>query len=272
MKSFRSSDGLTLAYQEYGQGEAVLCLAGITRNSRDFRYLIDPFSDYRLIMPDYRGRGESDWDANVLGYNPLIEARDAFELLDHLDIPRAKIIGTSRGGIVAMMMALHKRERVTGILFNDIGPVIETSGLERILGFLGRNPGYKTMDEAAQGLADNSPEFKNVSLEQWRQEAENRYRIVGDQVVINYDPGLRDAFVAAMTSTNAHLWSQFTALNGLPLALIKGQNSDLLTEATAEKMQQIHPDLVITTALNRGHCPFLNESESLVAIRQFLEL
>lgn len=270
MKTFRASDGLTLAYQDHGTGEPVLCLAGITRNSRDFCHLVEPFSEYRLIMPDYRGRGTSDWDPNVSGYTPLVEAQDAFELLDHLKLPRVKVIGTSRGGIVAILMALQKRERISGILFNDIGPKIELAGLERILTHLGRNPGFRTMTEAAQSLASNSPDFKNVSIDQWRHEAENRYQLVGKQVVIRYDPGLRDAFVAAMDAMETNLWPHFAALGKMPLALIRGENSDLLTEATAKAMQGTHPKLAITTALDRGHCPFLNEHESLVAIRRFL--
>lgn len=273
MKNFRASDGLTLAYRDYGAGDPILCLAGISRNSRDFCHLVEPFSDYRLVMPDYRGRGASDWDTNVSGYTPLVEARDAFELLDHLKLPSVKVIGTSRGGIVAMLMALQKRERISGILFNDVGPKIESAGLKRILTYLGRNPGFRTMTEAAQNLASNSPDFKNVSINQWKREAENRYQMVGKQVVISYDPGLRDAFVAAMDAMDAmdtDLWPHFAALEKMPLALIRGENSDLLTKETAKAMQEIHPKLAITTARDRGHCPFLNENESLTAIRRFL--
>ena len=271
MKHFRSSDGLTLAFQDHGGGEPVLCLAGLTRNSRDFECLLGPLPDVRLIMPDYRGRGESDWDPRPLNYHPAVEARDAFELLDHLEIDQVKILGTSRGGIVAMVMALTSRARISGILFNDIGPSIEAGGLERILLNLGRNPECGNMEDAALRLAESSPEFSGVPLRRWRQEAARRFRQVGEQVVINYDPGLRDAFVAAFEDGGVDLWPQFSTLKGIPMALIRGEHSDLLTAATASRMRQLCPELIETVALNRGHCPFLDEPECLDAIRSFLQ-
>ncbi len=270
MKTFRSSDGLTLAYQDRGSGRPVLCLAGLTRNSRDFECLRGPLSEFRLIMPDYRGRGGSDWDPQFLNYNPAVEAGDAFELLDHLGIGRVMILGTSRGGIVAMLMALTDRARVGGILFNDIGPAIETAGFQRILRYLGRNPECKNMEDAAQQLADGSLDFRGVPLSKWRQEAENRFRQVGDRVVISYDPGLRPASIAAFEDGDIDLWPQFSGLKGIPMSLIRGENSDLLSAGTAAKMRQVCPDLSETVALNRGHCPFLDEPESLTAIRRFL--
>lgn len=271
MKTFRSSDGLTLAYQEHGEGNPVLCLAGLTRSSRDFQCLIDHLPDVRLIMPDYRGRGCSDWDSSPLNYNPMVEMRDAIELIDHLGIRSVKIIGTSRGGIIAMLMALTAKQRVDGILFNDIGPVIERKGLDRIMQYLGKNPDCENLDDVAAMLASGSPEFVDVPAEKWRQEAENRYHQVGNKVCIRYDPGLRESFVAALSDSDTNLWQQFNALTSIPLALIRGENSDLLSEQTAKQMLEVCPNQTQTIALQRGHCPFLDEPESLDAIRQFLK-
>lgn len=270
MNRFRTSDGLSLAYQDYGKGQPVLCLAGLTRNSRDFECIAEDLKDVRLIMMDYRGRGESDWDPNTLNYTPHIEARDAFELLDQLGIDKVKVIGTSRGGIVAMVMALSSRNRIGGILFNDIGPEIESIGLEYILQNLGTNPDCRDLDETSRWLAEISADFKYVPISRWRAEAYNRYRQVGNQVVISYDPGLRDAFKSAFEGSNIDLWPHFSNLNGLPLFLIRGENSNLLSEATSIKMKKVCPDLEITVASNRGHCPFLDEPESKEAIQKFL--
>ena len=270
MNKFRTFDGLSLAYQEYGHGQPVLCLAGLTRNSCDFECLVEYLDDVHLIMMDYRGRGESDWDPNTLNYNPHVEAQDAFELLNYLHIDKVKIIGTSRGGIVSMLMAATNRERINGILFNDIGPEVEPLGLEYILQHLSRNPACSNLNETAKWLAEISTDFVNVSLDRWYIEACNRYRHVGNQIEINYDPGLRAALIAALDDEKIDLWSYFRNLEGIKLALIRGANSNLLSAQTANKMKEFCPNLVLTHALNRGHCPFLDEPESLQAIRNFL--
>ncbi|MCY4005984.1 MAG: alpha/beta hydrolase [Rhodobacteraceae bacterium] len=270
MYNFRASDGTILAYRDLGCGIPVLCLAGLTRNSSDFVGLENSFRDTRLIMMDYRGRGESDWDINSLAYTTEKEADDAFELLDHLDIDRVHIIGTSRGGLVAMKMATIARGRIDGILFNDIGPEIETAGIQRIFDHLGRNPEYQNLEDAAKQLASIAHGFRDVSMRQWRREAENRYRFAGCRLNIRYDPGLRWACIHTAALQNLDLWQEFKALNGMNLALIRGENSDVLSSETAANMQLACPDLIITTARNRGHCPFLDEPESQQAIARFL--
>ena len=270
MRQFRSSDGLSLAFMEWGSGPPLLCLAGLTRNSMDFRYLAAKLPNARIIAPDYRGRGESDWDPDPFGYTPAVEARDAVELLDHLGLEKAPILGTSRGGIVAMVLAATARNRISGAILNDIGPEIEAGGLERIKHFIGRNPRSKTMEDAAQALAVESSGFDNVPRSRWRQECRNRYRQAGDRLEITYDPGLRDSFLAALEGGDADLWPLFSALRGMPAALIRGAASDLLSAETAAKMRLRHPQMSVTEVPGRGHCPFLDEPECLAAVRALM--
>ncbi len=268
--SYRSSDGLSLTYRDVGNGRPLLCLAGLTRNSRDFDYLILALPEVRIIAPDYRGRGDSDWDADPLNYTPAIEARDVVELLDHLEIPSLPIIATSRGGIVAMMLAATACSKVTGVCLNDIGPVIEGAGLESIAARIGFSPGHRTYEEAALALAENSPDFPGVPFFRWEAECKRRYNQVNGSLEINYDPGLRDAFLKDYQGQTTEIWSLYDALNGLPVSVIRGENSNLLSAETTAEIQARYPSHAITTVLDRGHVPFLDEPESVAAIREFL--
>ena len=271
LKHFRSSDGLSLAFRDSGSGRPILCLPGLTRNSTDFDYLATSIRDVRLIRADYRGRGESDWDKNPGNYTPAIEARDAVELLDHLGIERVPVIGTSRGGIIAMVLAVSHRNRLAGVMLNDIGPELESAGLEKIFKYVGRKPDFISFDDAAKRLPDLMDGFNNVPEARWHGEVKRRY--VSDPnggLRINYDPRLRDAFIDSFKSGPPDLWHFFDALGGLPLGLIRGANSNLLSRETAEKMRKVRPDMEFAEALERGHCPFLDEPESLEAIERFL--
>ena len=270
MKRFRSFDGLSLAYQEWGSGPPLLCLAGITRSSHDFNYFAAKMRGVRIIAPDYRGRGESDWDPDPFNYTPAVEARDAVSLLDHLGLESAPVLGTSRGGLVAMMLAATDRNRIAGVVLNDIGPEIGQSGLQRIKLHIGRNPEHSSMDDAARALADESSGFENVPLSRWRQECRHRFRKAGGRLEINYDPGLRDAFLAALDTGDVDLWPLFDSLEGLPASLIRGAASDLLSAETAAAMRRRHPQLSVTEVPERGHCPFLDEPECLAAVRALM--
>ena len=270
MKHFRSSDGLRLAYRDEGTGKPLLCLAGLTRDSRDFEYMGRHLDGVRMIMPDYRGRGQSEWDKNHENYSPAVEARDVIQLLDELEIQSTPILGTSRGGIVAMLLSATNGSRVSGVFLNDVGPAIEWAGLERIMGYVGRNPAAKSIDAAAEALASYSSEFSNVPDGRWNEECEKRFVVTADGLSITYDPGLRDAFVKAFDSGPPDLWPLYRTMNGIPISLLRGSSSDLLSRETAMKMKKVIPHLDFTEVPDRGHCPFLDESESLNAIRRFL--
>lgn len=268
---FTTSDGLKLAYQDQGAGKPVLCLAGLTRDGRDFDYVAPHLPDVRLIRLDYRGRGASEWDKDFTNYTIGVEARDALELLDHLGLEQAAILGTSRGGLIAMVLAATAKTRLTGVCLNDIGPEIATGGLDKIMGYIGRNPQAKSINALAEILPTHFPEFGQVPQGRWLDEASKHYVQTPLGLKITYDPALRDAVLAAAKQPAADLWPLFESLADLPVALIRGANSDLLSAATATEMRRRRPDLIFAEVPNRGHIPFLDEPQSIDVIHQFLK-
>ncbi|VAV99204.1 Hydrolase, alpha/beta fold family [hydrothermal vent metagenome] len=274
MAEFTTSDGLKLYYEDSGTGQPVLALAGLTRNARDFDFMAPHLPGVHLIRMDYRGRGKSDYDPDFNNYNIIREAHDAVELLDHLGLAQVAIIGTSRGGLIAMILAQMFKERLRGVILNDIGPDISLGGLERIIKYIGHDPDYASYDQAAEGLKSGLAKgFPDVSLERWRQHAEHLWQAQGGRLRLRYDAKLGDAFQAQVDSGEVpDLWPLFDCLTGLPLALIHGENSDLLEAATVEKMQARHPGMIVATVPNRGHVPFLDEAQAMTAIKALLEL
>ena len=268
---FTTSDGLQLAYEDEGEGIVLLCLPGLTRNARDFDDLAGVISGVRLVRLTYRGRGESDYDPNYANYNVPQEAKDALELLDHLGIEKAVFVGTSRGGIIAMITAAMAKDRMSGVLLNDIGPEINADGLGRIMDYLGIQPKAKTYEEAAAALrATTGVAFPDLSDADWLEQAKLLLEMGPEGLRLNYDSKLRDAMIEQATKEQPDLWPLFDAMGGLPLALIRGANSDLLSEESVAEMQRRRPDMIYANVPNRGHVPFLNEPESVAAIEKLI--
>ena len=270
MKSFATSDESDIAYGDDGSGPVLLCLAGLTRNSSDFDRMVAHLPDFRIIRPDYRGRGRSAWDQDYRNYSPAVEARDVVELLDHLGLEKVPILGTSRGGIVAMVLAATCRNRVASVILNDIGPELEQAGLDRIVSYLGRQPEASSLDEAARDIEAGAVGFSNVPRDRWIEECLHRYSFENGQPVLNYDPKLRDAVLESLDLTPVSLWPYFEALDGIPLALIRGENSDLLSREIMKRMQHRRPDMTCLEVADRGHCPFLDEPVCIEFIRNFM--
>jgi len=269
MAKFTTSDGVDLHYTDHGTGTPILCLSGLTRNSSDFDYVSPHLSDHRLIKMDYRGRGQSDW-TDYTTYTIPREAQDAIELLDHLNLPQAAILGTSRGGLIAMVLAATAPDRLTGVCLNDIGPELMDEGLEGIANYIGRNPTQKTHAEAAEMRAQLLPGFEGVPHSRWMNEVQMHYLQTPDGLQINYDPKLRDAILEGRTDDMPDLWPLFEALKSLPTACLRGENSNLLSADSFAKMQSRHPHMIATTVADRGHVPFLDEPESLKTLHEWI--
>jgi pimeloyl-ACP methyl ester carboxylesterase len=268
---FTASDGAKIAFRDQGSGTALLCLAGLTRTMADFDYLLPHLPSLRVICMDYRGRGQSDWTGPA-SYTPAQESKDALELLDHLRIQKAAVLGTSRGGIIGMLLAAFAKHRLLGLCLNDIGPQISQAGLHRIAGYLGHNPVAKTHSDLARDLPGLMTGFANVPQSRWQQEAQKHYTQTNNGLQITYDPALRQAFVTAMNAPQVDLWPFFEAAQGLPLAVIRGANSDLLLSQTVTSMQARRPDMLCAEIPDRAHIPFLDEVESVLLIRNFIAL
>ncbi|WP_417672778.1 alpha/beta fold hydrolase [Pseudodonghicola sp.] len=276
MSFFTTSDGKRLFYTDTGPEGArpILCLAGLTRNSDDFSFVAPHLTDYRLIALDTRGRGQSEYDPDYMNYNVIRESHDAIELLDHLDLDRVTVLGTSRGGLIAMALAASHPERLRAVVLNDIGPVVGAAGIARIMNYVGKKPKAKTLEQAAVDMkAALEHEFPGVPLEVWRRQAAFQYQEVPGGLELRYDGAALHKALLEQGATGAtpDMWIFFEALAKLPLAVIRGANSDILSHDTLEEMRRRHPGLIAAEVADRGHPPFLDEPEALAAIRALLE-
>lgn len=269
MSHFTAADGARIAYSDEGTGLPVLCLAGLTRNMADFDYLAAHLPDVRLIRMDYRGRGASDY-TGAATYTVPQEGKDALALLDHLGVDKAAVLGTSRGGLIGMLLAAVAHGRLLGLCLNDVGPVIEQAGLDRIFDYVGRNPHARSHAELAEKLPAAMPGFADVPDGRWLADAQRHYAETPDGLRIRYDPALREAFLAAFEGEAPDLWPLWDATAGLPVALIRGANSDLLSAAVADEMLRRRPDTIHAEVPDRAHVPWLDEAESLGVIRKWL--
>ena len=273
MQHFQTFDGATLAFRDEGDGLPVLCLSGLTRNSSDFDYVAPHLGDVRMIRLDYRGRGASAW-TDPATYTVPVEAKDVLALLDHLGLDKAAILGTSRGGLIAMALAATAKDRLIGACLNDIGPVVAPEGLEVIHGYIGNSPSQRSYEEAAMARARLMVGFENVPASRWMEEVRKHFVETPHGLKINYDPDLARIFDAADPEANpapADFWPFFDAFQGLPLAAIRGANSNLLSVETAAEMRRRRPDMIYAEVPDRGHVPFLDEREAVDTIRAWLE-
>jgi pimeloyl-ACP methyl ester carboxylesterase len=269
---FRAPDGLELFGRECGPREVgitpLLCLAGLTRNSKDFEPLAAKLRDRQIIAFDYRGRGRSPY-ADPSTYTPRHELADCVALLDQLHIEKACVVGTSRGGIIAMLMAQIQEDRIAGAILNDIGPRLETKGLLRIARLLRQAPEFQTWEEAADDLRAGSPEISDLSDADWLCFARRLYKEGCGKIIRDYDAALALAFPSPediARQAQPQLWTQFGAFEDKPCAVLRGELSDLLSEATVRDMAAVHKGLVTASVSGRGHVPFLDEPESIAAV------
>ena len=272
---FTAADGTRLHFRDSGDTGSrtpLLCLAGLTRHSRDFDPVFDMLAGQRRVIAlDFRGRGLSDKAVDSATYTPVHEKDDTLALLAHLDLARVAILGTSRGGIVGMLMGGLHPQKVAGLMFNDIGPDIEPASLERIRGFVGEDRVFASWDAAATALGGSALGFHNVSHGQWLVVAQRIFIERGGRPATSHDTRLIDTFPTDASQV-ADLWPVFKMIPPMPLALLRGTGSDLLGLATANKMQQARPDLLWTEIPDRGHVPFLDEALSITAMKAWLAL
>jgi len=271
MQSFFTPDGARLAYKDEGSGLPLLCLAGLTRDSRDFDYLSRHLpEEVRMIRLDSRGRGRSSWTGPD-SYTVSQEANDALGLLGHLQIDRAAILGSSRGGLIAMLLGATHPDRVLGVCLNDVGPVIERGGLERIATYVGVAPAVHTLAEIVDRLPHASPGFYGVPETRWAEEAVRRFEEADGSLELTYDPDIRIALQATLDSPVQDLWPIFDACRAIPMALLRAEHSDIISRETALEMQRRRPDLLWTEVRDRGHVPFLDEREAISLVQRWIE-
>lgn len=271
------SAGLRLHWRDYA-GEAdptpVLCLPGLTRNCRDFERLAPHLSRFlgrRVIALDLRGRGLSDHDPEWRNYRLDVYVRDVLAVLDAVALPRVVVIGTSLGGFVGMFLASEHRERVTGLVLNDIGPELEMAGMLRIATSAGKARAATSWQEAADDARSaNAQVFPDFTNADWLQFARRIYREQAfDCIVREVDPNVGRA-VREASGPTPDFWAAFRALRDLPLLCLRGEFSDLLSARTVERMAEIHPGMQSCVIPRRGHAPTLDEPASCAAIDGFV--
>ena len=273
---FDSQEGLRLFSRVYAGPSAaapvVLCLHGLMRNSRDFEDLAPHLAArYRVVVPDVRGRGLSARDPNFNNYQIPVYLKDLLVLFAGLGIARASVIGTSMGGLMAMVLAVMEPQLVAAIVLNDVGAEVDSQGLERIRGYAGKSVPVRSWEEAvAQVRGIYGAVWPGLGDERWERIARLSYRENAQGLPeADADPliaePLRDPKAAS-----PNLWPLWGALAKVPILAIRGAQSDILNAATLARMQREKPDLKALEVANRGHPPLLDEPECLAAIDEFL--
>lgn len=252
----------------------VLCLAGLTRNSRDFQDIAlalarHPQTPRHVFTLDSRGRGLSDHDADWKNYSIPVEMQDVIDFMTMVELQQAGFLSTSRGGLITMVLAAVQPARIGAVVLNDIGPVIETEGLSRIAGYVGRVPLPKTWGEAARTVKElTRRDFPKLSDDDAFIVARQLFNERDGRPVPGYDNKLSRC-LSVLDGPIPALWPQFDALKRVPLMVVRGGNSDLLTEATVNEMRRRHPYFTSLTVADEGHAPLLRDMPTISAIADF---
>ncbi|CEJ13594.1 Esterase YbfF [bacterium YEK0313] len=273
-----ASDGLKLHVRVYGQPRAgrlpLVCLAGLSRNAADFDVVARAISATRqVIAPDYRGRGLSDWDPDWQRYALPVELQDVLTVTEALGVDRAVFLGTSRGGLLTMAMAAVRPAMLAGAILNDIGPVVEATGLVRIKDYLGKLPAPETMEAAVALLKTISAgKFPGLADADWRRQAEGMWTMRDGRLAAAFDPALaRTLEQVDLDAPLPTLWPQFDALAGVPVMVIRGEHSDILSAETVAAMAARRADLDVLDVPGQGHAPLLADARSIGRIAAFAD-
>ena len=278
---FAAPDGLKLHGLAAGPRASpwlpVICLPGIARTSEDFRETIealafDPERPRRVLALDSRGRGLSARDPNPDNYSVPVELGDVLALLDANTVERAIFIGTSRGGILTMTMSMARPRSIAGAVLNDIGPVIEMAGLLRIKSYVGKLPRPTSYEDAVRIMSPvMAAQFPGFTDADWLRYVRRTFQeAAGGGLELRYDPAISAALAAVDPAVPAPpLWPQFDALPQVPLMVIRGEHSDLLSRATVAEMRARRPDLEVVEVAGQGHAPMLTDGSTLGPIVRF---
>jgi pimeloyl-ACP methyl ester carboxylesterase len=271
-----SNDGLRLHFRDYA-GPAdkppLICMPGLTRNARDYEGLAERLAGaWRVILVEFRGRGESAYAKDPMTYVPLTYLQDVEALLAELAVPRFVAVGTSLGGIVTMLLAATGAERLAGAVLNDVGPELNPAGLARIRTYVGKPVWFPTWMHAARGVAEgNADVYPDYGIEDWLRMAKRLYRVNSSgRIVLDYDMKIAEPFRVPGNEAGPDMWPTIDALAGRPVLVARGERSDILSAATAERMVERLPGGELVTVPRVGHAPTLEEPEVVAAVDRLL--
>jgi len=273
---FTSADGLRLYYRDYPAAEPgrlpVLCLPGLTRNCRDFEgSALRIQQTRRVLSPDLRGRGRSQYDPNFMNYHPGTYVGDLARLLADAGVDRVILFGTSLGGILSMLIAASTPQVPAAVILNDVGPEVAPEGLQRIASYVGKHAPVRSWQEAAAQMRSMyGVAMPDAGDADWMAFARRSYSEMDGMPVLDVDRGVGEAVRAAPAGAAPDLWPLYAALKPVPTLAIRGELSDVLSAATFDRIQREKPDLQRLTVPRRGHPPLLDEPECVAAIDEFL--
>ncbi len=273
-----AADGLKLHARRFGPDHSsrlpVVCLPGLTRTAADFDVLAPALAakGRRVIAVDYRGRGLSGYDPDPGHYSVQVELGDLLTVLAALNATRAIFVGTSRGGILAMLLATLRPDMIAAVVLNDIGPVVELAGLLRIKSYVGKLPQPKSYAEAAHAMRRLfGAQFPKLTEADWLLSAQRAFKDENGRLVPTYDVNLaRTLESVTPDQPMPALWPQFDALAGVAVMVIRGALSDILSAQTVEAMRQHHPSLEVVEVPDQGHAPLLADRETIGRIEAFI--
>jgi pimeloyl-ACP methyl ester carboxylesterase len=278
-KFISAPDGLKLHVRCWGsraaKGTPVVCLTGLARTVADFDALAPALVEdgaRRVIALDYRGRGQSEYDRDPENYNLAVELADVLAVATALECLPAVFIGTSRGGILTMLLAAQRPALIAGAVLNDIGPVIEPQGLMRIKGYVGKLPQPRSFEDGAEVLRRLfSGQFPKLTKEDWLKASHRTFKEEKGALVPTYDVNLAKTLQSIDPEKPVPaLWKEFEAMRNMRVLAIRGENSDLLSGATFEEMQARHPAMETLVIPDQGHAPLLAELETIARICEFV--
>jgi pimeloyl-ACP methyl ester carboxylesterase len=274
-----AQDGLKLHVRAYGRPSAgglpLVCLPGLTRTAADFHALAEELSTNQqryVVALDYRGRGRSDHDRNADNYSFAVELADVLAVVTALGVGRAVFLGTSRGGILTLLLATQRPTAIAGAILNDIGPVIDMEGLMRIKGYVGKLPKPRNFEDGGEILGRLfGVQFPRLTSDDWLAAANQTWVEKNGELLPTYDIRLAKTLEAVDPQRPMPpLWKEFDALAEVPLLVVRGANSDLLSAATVAAMQARRSSMEVIEVPDQGHAPLLVEPEIIRRIGVFV--
>lgn len=273
---WESRDGLKLHFRDYPGREdrvPVVCMHGLTRNARDFAALAEHLAgERRVLVPEMRGRGDSEYARDPATYTPATYVADVSALLAQEGISRFVAVGTSLGGLMTMMLAAAEPGQIAGAVLNDVGPELQAAGLARIAEYVGQGRNFPTWMHAARALEEvHSAAHPRFDTEEWIAMAKRTMTVQQNgRIAFDYDMSIAEPFQAGDGAAPPDLWPAYDALQGGPLLIVRGGLSDLLSEETARNMLARHPDAELVTVPGVGHAPLLDEPAVVNAIDRLM--
>ena len=283
-----------VAYTDWGDADnphVVLCVHGLSRNSRDFDYLAQALQkDYRVVCMDVVGRGESDWLADRSGYSFSTYLSDAAALVARVTTPVAggffrekrsrylDWVGTSMGGLIGMLLAAKRNSPIGRLVLNDVGPFVPWNGLFRLKGHVGRPRGFGSRRSAGEYIRETFATFGPLTEPQWahliehsiKQHEDGRWHFRFDPAIGHWnaqsDPELP---IGPEFLRGIDLWSAWNAVD-CPVLVLRGAQSDVLLPGTVKEMRRRKPGTQAVEFEGVGHAPALFDRRQIEAVRGFL--